>query len=165
MAKRCLICPDYSAEFADISISDPWIRGANGNYIFKGGWSVAHVRTQRGDNILSEMKSANEIVVTPVDHHLLVENNRSITAHKKRGVFIRLRRLQKRRMSHPEYQLLTPTLGLKDYWQEFRFQLTQLGSHFAWLRILLLRLAFSNFGGKIKQLRAYTKKLKYRWLS
>jgi coenzyme F420 hydrogenase subunit beta len=163
MAKRCLVCTDYSAEFADISISDPWIRGTDGNYAFKGGWSIAHVRTSKGDRVISEMKASKDLVAVPVDHLLIARNIKSMTAHKKRGAFIRLKRMQKRRVPYPEYHLEMPTLGFKDYLRELKFQIILIGWHFTWLRPVILRFVFSSFGEKAKQFRAFTKKVKYRW--
>ena len=41
---RCMICPDHTGEFADLSVGDPWYRRTEG----QDGRSLVVVRTERG---------------------------------------------------------------------------------------------------------------------
>lgn len=46
---RCLVCPDHTGEFADLSIGDPWYRPVTDD---EGGRSLVVVRTERGRRLL-----------------------------------------------------------------------------------------------------------------
>lgn len=165
MAPRCLTCTDYSAEFSDIAVADPWIRNKNGDYLFQGGWSIAHVRTQRGSDVLAKMEADGDLVVEDVSHNVVIDHVKALTQHKKRGAFIRIAQLRKKGKPYPEYYLVPPKIRLTDYYKEFMFQLSLTGWYIKPARRLLLKLAFSGFGERIKRLRAVVKKTKYRLFS
>ncbi len=48
--KRCLACPDYTSEFADVSVGDCWIKG-------KEAYSTVIVRTPKGKQLFSAAKN------------------------------------------------------------------------------------------------------------
>lgn len=50
--KRCLVCPDYTNEFADVSVGDCWLRE-------KKGYSTIIARSKEGKKLISNAK--NEI--------------------------------------------------------------------------------------------------------
>ena len=159
VAERCLLCTDFSAELSDISISDPWIRDENGRYLLEGGWSLAHIRTVRGDNVFTRLKASKSIVSKRIDASLVIKSNRSMTNHKKRGAFIRINRLIKKGRPYPEYFLKPPQLVFSDYIREILFQMSLVGWHLKKLRKPLLRIAFSAAGGFI----GYIKEIVQRW--
>ena len=162
IAKRCLLCIDFSAELSDIAISDPWLRDERGEYMFRDGWSLAHVRTMRGDRILRAMLERKEIVTQQVERSLVVKNNRAITQHKKRGAFIRILRRRKRGRPIPEYRINPPNLSAGDYAHEWAYQVSLFGRYMGWPRPVLLRLAFSSIGRQFSRLKAAIKQWKYR---
>ena len=47
---RCLICPDHTGEFADLSVGDPWYRPVTAD---EPGRSLVVVRTERGRRLLA----------------------------------------------------------------------------------------------------------------
>lgn len=51
-APRCNMCVDFSAEFADIAVGDPWLRGPDGSYLFEDGRTTVLIRTDVGDNLV-----------------------------------------------------------------------------------------------------------------
>ena len=161
-ARRCLYCVDFSSELSDIAISDPWLRGSNGDYIFKGGWSVGHVRTKRGHNVIAGMKKLNAIKAEKIDYSLIVSNNQSITHHKKRGAFIRISRSIKKGNPSPVYYYDFPRLSAHDHLRETLYQISMIGWHVKALRKYLLRIAFSKMGWTIAQWKSSLKKMKYR---
>jgi coenzyme F420 hydrogenase subunit beta len=55
---RCYLCPDLTAEFADISVGDPWYRGTGEK---EGGQSLILLRTRRGAEIFRDAVKARYI--------------------------------------------------------------------------------------------------------
>lgn len=51
-APRCNMCIDFSAEYADLAVGDPWLRGPDGKYLFEDGRTTVLVRTEVGNQIL-----------------------------------------------------------------------------------------------------------------
>lgn len=94
---RCLTCFDALAEFADISVGDPWMPPPEDEVDFHHGWSFGMVRTERGKKILDEVKQANKIVWKDLtrkealncNHHMATEKRwrafRMIETHRRQG--------------------------------------------------------------------------------
>ncbi len=165
VSDRCLLCIDYSAELSDVSIADPWLRDKRGDYIFRGGWSLAHIKTERGNRVLTMLEQKGDINVQQVDHKLVVRNARAMTYHKKRGAFIRLKKKAQNGMPVPDYHISPPSLTLHDHFREHIYQITLIGKKIRLLRKPLLRLAFSRYGDLFSQFKMKIKKWKYRFLS
>lgn len=164
-AKRCSYCIDFSAELADISVSDPWLRDSNGEYIFKGGWSVAHIRTERGRKVIEEIKKRNEVKAQKIDRELIVRNNTAITYHKKRGAFIRIRRLKRKGRSFPNYYLDIPNLSLADNFREILYEISRFIVKYKFIKRVMLKINFSPFGWQLGRFKANLKKWKHRLTS
>lgn len=49
---RCNMCIDFSAEYSDISVADPWLRGPDGKYLFPDDWTTVLIRTEHGEDIV-----------------------------------------------------------------------------------------------------------------
>ncbi|MBK7978555.1 MAG: Coenzyme F420 hydrogenase/dehydrogenase, beta subunit C-terminal domain [Ignavibacteriae bacterium] len=64
-AGRCNLCIDFSAEYADISVGDPWLRGKDGNYLYKEGWTTILTRTEIGDEMIDN--AVNDGYIKVVD--------------------------------------------------------------------------------------------------
>ncbi|MGD9579272.1 MAG: Coenzyme F420 hydrogenase/dehydrogenase, beta subunit C-terminal domain, partial [Syntrophorhabdus sp.] len=158
---RCLLCPDYAADFADISVSDPWIRNEYGDYMFEGGWSIANVRTERGEKVIDALVARGDLVTKSVDRDLLLKSIESIKKDKKRGFFIRIDRRRRRGLPVPEFGLEAPRLSRKDYMTEAKFQVTLLAGRWRFIQLVLMRLFFSRFGEKLKELRTKAKNHKH----
>jgi len=65
--ERCMTCFDALAEFADISVGDPWLPPPEPGVNWYEGWSFAMVRTSRGQDVyrrLVESKSIVSVAVT-----------------------------------------------------------------------------------------------------
>lgn len=53
-ARRCNLCIDFSAEHADISVGDPWLRAPDGSYLFEDDRTTVLTRTPLGDEIIAK---------------------------------------------------------------------------------------------------------------
>lgn len=62
---RCRMCLDATAEFCDIAISDPWIRGWQGRPELRQGWNYIVARTARGLQTLQDMARDGAIALEP----------------------------------------------------------------------------------------------------
>ena len=51
---RCNCCIDFSAEYADISVADPWLRSQNGDYLYKDKRTCMLIRTDIGDEVIEK---------------------------------------------------------------------------------------------------------------
>ena len=65
---RCYICPDHTAEFADIAVSDPWYRDIQPG---ESGSSLIIARTKKGLEYLRAAQNAGFIVLKQNDSALL----------------------------------------------------------------------------------------------
>ena len=65
---RCLICPDHTGEFADISVGDPWYRETSPD---EPGLSLIMARTARGAAFLREAIAAGYLSATKADPQIV----------------------------------------------------------------------------------------------
>lgn len=65
---RCYICPDHTAEFADIAVGDPWYRKIEDG---EAGKSLIIARTRKGLDYLIEAEKSGYIVLETKDSSLL----------------------------------------------------------------------------------------------
>lgn len=65
---RCLICPDHTGEFADISVGDPWYRETSPD---EPGLSLIMARTERGVEFLREAIAAGYVSATEADPQIV----------------------------------------------------------------------------------------------
>jgi coenzyme F420 hydrogenase subunit beta len=60
---RCMICPDHTGEFADVSVGDPWYRAIEPG---EAGRSLVLVRTERGRAAVRSAIAAGHLQLEPV---------------------------------------------------------------------------------------------------
>jgi coenzyme F420 hydrogenase subunit beta len=77
---RCHLCPDSTAEFADISCGDPWYRPIEEGEM---GSSLVLARTERGREIVEGAIKAGYVQLRPVRPEILDLSQREL--QKKRG--------------------------------------------------------------------------------
>lgn len=65
---RCMICPDHTGEFADVSIGDPWYRPIEPG---EAGRSLILVRTERGRAAVRSAIAAGHLQLEPVTAEVL----------------------------------------------------------------------------------------------
>lgn len=104
---RCLICPDHTGEFADISVGDPWYRP-----IVEGehGSSLVLVRTERGRAVLRRALAAGALDLHRVSPDLLPRSQPNLL--RTRGaVWGRVTTMRLLGLPVPRYRGL-PMLGM-----------------------------------------------------
>lgn len=126
---RCMVCPDHTGEFADISVGDPWYRPTAGD----PGRSLVVARTERGEAFVRAAIAAGAITVEVSPHRHLPESQPNLV-HGRGRVWGRLVGMRAMRMPTPTYR----NLGL--------FQ--------SWLRILPLRQKATSILGTVQRIRA-----------
>jgi coenzyme F420 hydrogenase subunit beta len=77
---RCHVCPDSTAEFADISCGDPWYRSIDKD---EPGKSLVLVRTQKGRDIVRGAMQAGYVELVPVKSEVLELSQKELLG--KRG--------------------------------------------------------------------------------
>jgi coenzyme F420 hydrogenase subunit beta len=103
---RCLLCPDLTNEFADISVGDAWERSPDQG----GGWSRMIVRNDRGQAMLSESLISGNLSVEDSSKAALLKSSGHLVRYKKVGFFIR-NKLSRHR---PAFDLKGPEMTFKD---------------------------------------------------
>lgn len=73
---RCIQCFDYNNVYADITFGDPWfLLDKWGHEKLKKGYTVALVRTERGQELMDSAIKAGVIVVEKIDPQVFLEYN------------------------------------------------------------------------------------------
>ena len=144
--QRCLMCPDYSAEFADISVSDFWVRGEDGEYLHPEGTTMVMCRTERGREILQQMRAKGYITAMPLGQREVDASFDHLYRDKRVSPFVRMQWREAEGLPAPQYHLPTPPPTADDLRQERLRQATFIFSKFKWTRKLMLVIFFSPFG-------------------
>ncbi|MBN1269065.1 MAG: Coenzyme F420 hydrogenase/dehydrogenase, beta subunit C-terminal domain [Kiritimatiellae bacterium] len=157
---RCLLCLDAAAEFADISVGDPWIRAETGDwkYSAREGWSGVIVRTEPGARAFSEAVAQGVLEELPVTPEEIVDGQYPMIREKKLDVPFRLAARKALRLPVPAYGADLPRITLKRAWRGVHFFASRLIPVCPPLRRLLARFIFSPLGAKLVKLRAAQKK-------
>jgi len=103
--KRCLICPDFTNEFADLSVGDAWDKSLGSL-----GWSTIIVRTKRGAELMNSGINAKDIIVNASDKEKLKESHAQLFLYKKKGILIRQRLMS----IQPDFDLSTPSINTNE---------------------------------------------------
>ena len=102
-APRCNMCIDFSAEYADLAVGDPWLRGPDGKYLFEDGRTTVLVRTEVGDQIVRMAADEHFIAVKAIPLKTYMMNFEQSARHKRSTI---PKNLMLRRLFHlpvPEY--------------------------------------------------------------
>jgi coenzyme F420 hydrogenase subunit beta len=96
---RCYLCPDGTAEFADISCGDPWYREIKEN---DPGYSLVLVRTERGRKIVQGAIEAGYVTLEPANPEILAKSQKNLLG-KRREIWGRLLALKMFGIPAPKY--------------------------------------------------------------
>lgn len=103
--RRCLVCPDLTNEFADLSVGDAWNKNLG-----HGGWSTIAVRTSKGEELFSRAVKAGDIRVEMSDKGGLKEGHSHLILYKKKGVSVRMRFMG----LNPDFEMRPPHTDLNE---------------------------------------------------
>lgn len=145
---RCLHCVDALAEFSDLAIGDPWIRGTDGQwkYSIPGGRSGIILRTAIGEKLVNEAVDAGVLEVDPIPEKEVVEGQHVMIMEKYIGTPLRMRWLQHIGRTLPDYNLAFPTANTAARLKEGRFLLMRSITVYGPIRRFFVRLGFSKPG-------------------
>ena len=148
--KRCLLCIDALAEFADLVVGDPWIRDTNGEWKYSspGGWSGIIVRTQVGEEMLDSAVKGKALEVKPIPCEEIIEGQHMMINEKVESAPVRMFLLKCFRRSLPHYGVKFPTVTLRVLFHEGMFLSMRIITIFGPVRRFFVRLGFSTIGQK-----------------
>jgi coenzyme F420 hydrogenase subunit beta len=97
---RCIMCPDQTAELADLSTGDAWLPEMSDDKI---GESVLITRSNYADELINQMKSRDEIELEKIDYKKIIESQKINLVFKKKDINARLKMLHKIGYKTPSY--------------------------------------------------------------
>lgn len=100
---RCLSCHDMSAELADISVGDAWLKRIKEKD--KKGTSIIVARSSFGVSILKTMKKENFITLSKIKVSKVIDSQKGALLRKKVGVGSRLKLLHILGKPIPQYDI------------------------------------------------------------
>lgn len=99
---RCMVCPDHTGEFADLSVGDPWYRDIEPG---EPGRSLVVVRTERGRQFLRRAVAAGAVELTRVPATTLVASQPNLLSVRG-SVWGRVTTMRALGMAAPRYRRL-----------------------------------------------------------
>jgi coenzyme F420 hydrogenase subunit beta len=162
--RRCLYCLDASSELADLSVADPWLRDAKGNWKYPGGWSMVIARTGAGLELLRRASKDGAIVLEQLSPSYLRRAHDPMVALKKRDNLFRLEKLARKGQPYPDYHLQFPLLSQRERRKAWRSCLPSILGKYRLIRRAAARIIFSPLGTPLTELWIYLKKRRQRCL-
>lgn len=95
---RCYLCPDLTAEFADISVGDPWYREVDDDEL---GRSLVLIRTERGRAIFHRAMEQGYVVAEPTEPDKIYLSQKNLLG-KRQAIWGRILVLKLLGISRPE---------------------------------------------------------------
>jgi coenzyme F420 hydrogenase subunit beta len=142
---RCNMCIDFSAEYADLAVGDPWLRGPDGKYLYPDGRTTVLTRTDAGVKVVQDAVDAGYIVIEPLPLETYMVNFEKSARYKRDLVpeYMELRRRLGKRS--PEYgRDVAAGIGRRSIWKlrnGWRANFLHAISSYRWVRLTLIRLS------------------------
>jgi coenzyme F420 hydrogenase subunit beta len=114
--RRCMTCFDALADFADISVGDPWMVPPEDDIDFYKGWSFGLIRSDRGAKAIAEMIDKGRILKRALTRQEALSCNEHMSTEKRTRAFRVIeaqRRLGKSIPSYGDPGLVMPKLTWK----------------------------------------------------
>ena len=97
---RCYLCPDLTAEFADISVGDPWYREVDEN---EPGRSLILIRTERGREIFHQAMEKGYVKAELADPEIIYQSQKNLLG-KRQAIWGRLLAMKLLRIPYPKLE-------------------------------------------------------------
>lgn len=105
---RCMTCYDSTAEFADISVGDPWMAPPQEGIDFFQGYSFTLARTKVGKEAIKRAQERNAIKVVPIREDQARASNTMMATEKKNRAFRIIETRRRQGLAIPEYGVEIP---------------------------------------------------------
>jgi hypothetical protein len=155
-------CPDFSAEFSDISVADYWVRDHDGNYLHPEGASLVLCRSPRGEETLRRLIAAGYLQGSQLQPGNVDRAFAPLLREKRVDPFVRAERAARQGRPTPNYHLPPRRLTAKDRRLEWIQRLTFVFSRSRTLRRLMVSLLFSPLGDLVTLANITRKKWSWR---
>lgn len=138
---RCDMCIDFSAEYADIAVGDPWLRGPDGRYLYPDDRTTVLVRTDAGAAALDKAVRAGRLHAEAIPIKTYMVNFEKSARYKRDLVpsYIALRRMLG--LSVPRYTRPVRSDGFRGMRKAVQAAFLHLMARWKWWRKLGLFLA------------------------
>lgn len=143
---RCLDCPDFTAEFTDLSVTDFWVRNDKGDYLYPEGSSLVLCRSERGEAAMRRLIASGHLLGAEVGREDVDRSFRHLHREKRISPFLRWQRARRAGRPAPNYHLDAPTITLQDRLAEAFQRATFVFSHRRFTRRLMVAFFFSPLG-------------------
>lgn len=150
-AKRCFVCVDALAEYADLSFGDFWARDYKGSLSEMERCTLVSQRTGTGASILQEAVADGAIILQRLPEERASKRILNMARGKKQKAWVRLMNRAGRKEAIPSYHFAVPEPSAKARRSVFMYDLYQL-LHGTPLRKFVLKIFFSPVGGVIDSL-------------
>jgi coenzyme F420 hydrogenase subunit beta len=164
--KRCLTCYDASAEYADISVGDPWMSPPDDSVDFYKGWSFALVRSARAKAVCDELRAQQKLVVKDVTRKEALACNRMMATEKRYRAFRIIethRRQGKPVPAYGEFGTQMPTQRGKQFLKTEINMLTHAPCFMPRYRAAILKFFLSDGGYYLLWLNHKRRTLRFWW--
>lgn len=168
---RCNTCIDFSAEYADIAVGDPWLKGKDGNLLFTDNRTTILTRTELGEEIIHKAEADGYIKTEEIGLQTYMVNFESSSRYKRSFVpkYMLLRKIFG--FAVPKYNRDVGLGKMKDFPMVTIKVVILLFAKFKWFRRMGMRLAQTRLSLKLyawnrqrkidKFRQAYAKNLKF----
>ncbi len=136
---RCLTCFDAMAEFADISVGDPWMAPPENDVDFYDGWSFSLLRSARGVAVFKEALAAGAIGARTITRREAEECNELMAGEKRWRAFRVIETHRRQGKSIPSYGDPHQRFPRHSGYQAVRTELHMLSHIFCFLPTLRAR--------------------------
>lgn len=97
---RCYLCPDLTAELADISVGDPWYRDIAGN---EPGRSLILIRTEKGRDIFHQAMAKGYVTAEKADPEIIYKSQKNLLG-KRQAIWGRILAMKLMRIPVPKLE-------------------------------------------------------------
>lgn len=155
--KRCQLCTDGTAEFADIAVADSWMLNQYGKFAYPATTMVM-ARSIHGQKLIQEANQHNRIHLTKIYHDDLYHTYSTLEKNKKIFSVLRIDRLKKQKKPFPKFRAEFPRPGKKIKLVEKLSTSLLAVSRNKMIRLSLLTIFLSSIGKPLIYLRKKRKR-------